>query len=152
MIQMTTNKALKVPTYAKILSKLSLVCNWGHPCYKNQDGMHAQLNPNILEPPNFTIAIVDNIFYNNISMHGLCAHNGILSARFDISNHINIPTITNKKLLVDSRGDALYEIIMSGCVGAGGILRSDTELCAMTYGPHCNLILKNGKIYKKLKP
>ena len=46
---------------------------------------------------------------------------------------------------------AMNDMFLSGKIGPDGYIKEGTEICAVTYGGHCTVVLKGGDIYNKIK-
>lgn len=45
---------------------------------------------------------------------------------------------------------ALRNLVMSGAVNKGGVINPGIKMCAVTYGAHYTLVIKDGDVYNKI--
>lgn len=99
--------------------------------------------------PNNVNFVVDNLFKGPFKLEGLrgtnAGYGGTIIAD-DIFPFVN-KTVRTRCWLPDW---SVHNLIMSGAIGKRGYLSSNIKMCAVTYGAHYTLVIKDEDIYDKI--
>jgi len=130
----------RIPSRIKILSNLCLIGTSG------DNIIVANFSAKINSPPPNTINIVKNIFKGRAKMGPIRAYNrGTLS-----SSIIFYETINGRELVCNLSGWAINDLVLSGFVEKGGLIKEGAEFVVGTYGPHHSMVLKDGECYNQI--
>lgn len=137
-----------IPAKAVIPDRVYVVCNRQNIANNTTIDVRLASAHQKTEPKNI-VCVANNLFKGPFRLEGVYGTNNSFGGEL-IAEDI----FPFKKQLVVARcwlSDwAVTNLIMSGVINKGGFLDANVEMCAVTYGSHYTLVIKDGDIYNRI--